>query len=846
MSNKTQNYKLNLFDRGEKPDNELFNENNRIIDNALYEAYTHTHDGINSAKIKATDVKFSNYDTSLTATNIEDAVKEVFSVANRKIDWIVNSIGRTTDGFNNPDRRVNEIEDDFSRGRQAYIDNLRNAPLFSSTTKIDANSSIEDLTKAVNTTYFKDATADASDIVSGSSFYTKYGVCQNGTMTSNGEVDVYPTGYSDTVIRKGGYVKLNLKGFGVDDPAAYIKKGKTIFGVTGRFESDNPTGWNVGDSIAKDKLTTTNTDTCFIKTMGDNKVGFYSSYNAINVFNREWKHFKVEIVNTKLKFTFYSEDFTGEVSATVDNVSGIEEIYSNPVTNESAIMHRSSYLSYNGSFWGTRRPEFFFVICRKNGKDCVVAIWYDNLTSKMQYFGEINVASKYVIQGFVYDKDSYNDFNNIFQAYGYNKETRRDIDLTIQVRDNYNHSTEEFNPTLAKNEPIERGVQDNYMKKSISSYVSFNGGTLVEDGILLNQGESINVYDLMKYYTNADFEIFNNTSGSKSTVQVVFEYKTGSDTYTYETPTHTGATYWDLSIWKQLSCMRLTCTQGSIILGGISDIDASNDNVLFSEEWGFVGREVIRVPLGRNKFVYAYPTIDSNYSYKTYTDLVYNDKKTHVADLYIGRDIKLNDYNFNTFRMSANNGYIYSTSYDTRNYTEGSSVGRIYINTKKAIQIGISDDELIIKTNYKAINEYKPFVPMYISSVGKVVGIERRLTPQKYAYICSMDMATGTTSNVVIDWSETIKRTHTEDLRISNDGNTRNALRMLTGVTECYRGQQLVPSMLLGNIIYSKVSNANKTYSIFAGIRSVDEQYNMQHGYLSLYNKMHFINSTRQ
>ena len=77
MSNKTQNYKLNLFDRGEKPDNELFNENNRIIDNALYEAYTHTHDGINSAKIKATDVKFSNYDTSLTATNIEDAVKEV-------------------------------------------------------------------------------------------------------------------------------------------------------------------------------------------------------------------------------------------------------------------------------------------------------------------------------------------------------------------------------------------------------------------------------------------------------------------------------------------------------------------------------------------------------------------------------------------------------------------------------------------------------------------------------------------------------------------------------------------------------------------------------------------------
>ena len=196
--------------------------------------------------------------------------------------------------------------------------------------------------------------------------------------------------------------------------------------------------------------------------------------------------------------------------------------------------------------------------------------------------------------------------------------------------------------------------------------------------------------------------------------------------------------------------------------------------------------------------------------------------------------------------MSANNGYIYSTSYDTRNYTEGNSVGRVYINTKKAIQIGISNNELIIKTNYKAINDYKPFVPMYISSTGKIVGLERSLTPQKYAYICSMDISTGATSNVVNSWSETTKRTHIEDLRISNDGNTRNALRMLTGVTECYRGQQLVPSMLLGNIVYSKVSNAIKTYSIFEGIRSVDTQYNMQHGFLSLYSKMHLINSTRQ
>ena len=220
---------------------------------------------------------------------------------------------------------------------------------------------------------------------------------------------------------------------------------------------------------------------------------------------------------------------------------------------------------------------------------------------------------------------------------------------------------------------------------------------------------------------------------------------------------------------------------------------------------------------------------------------------THVADLYVGRDIKLNDYNFNTFRMSAKGGYIYSTYYDTRNYTEGNYIGRVYTNVRKIFRYDInSSNDLTVISNGSSVSNFKPFVPMYISSTGKVVGIERSLTPQKYAYLCSMDISTCITSNVMGEWSETEKRTHIEELRVSDDGNTRNALRMFTGVTECYRGQQVVPNMLLGNIIYSKTSNSSKTYSIIEGIREINSDYNVQHGFLSLYNKMFNINSTRQ
>ena len=57
MANKTPNIGLTLFERGDRPDNELFNGNNLLIDTALHEASTHTHNGINSAKIQATDVQ---------------------------------------------------------------------------------------------------------------------------------------------------------------------------------------------------------------------------------------------------------------------------------------------------------------------------------------------------------------------------------------------------------------------------------------------------------------------------------------------------------------------------------------------------------------------------------------------------------------------------------------------------------------------------------------------------------------------------------------------------------------------------------------------------------------------
>lgn len=845
MANKTPNIGLTLFERGDRPDNELFNENNLLIDTALHEASTHTHNGINSAKIQATDVKFSNYDTGLSATNIEDAVKEVFHVANRKIDWIVNSIGKTTDGFNNPDRRVNEIEDDFSKARTKVINSLNNAPLFS-TNKLDSTSSIDDVTEAINNLKFKDATATKEDFISTSKMYTKYGVAEQGAMPSNGETTVYPTGYMDVVIPKGGYTSLILKGFGVEDPAAYIKKGKTIFGVTGRLESDNPTGWNVGDSIAKEKLTTTNTNTCFIKKMSDTKAGFYSSYQAINIFNREWKHFKVDVVSGKLNFTFYSEDFTGQISQTVSNTSGIEEIYSNPYTNESSIMHRRGYLIYNDSFWGERRPEYFFILCRKNSKDCILAIWYDSLNSTFECFGEITIASKYVIQGFVYDKNEYNDFNNNFMAFGYNKETDRDVDLKLFVEDNYNSSDSTFKPTLANTTPIDRGVGDNYIKKSTDDYLLFDGGTLTADGIQFNKDEFVEIKGFTKYYQNVYFEFFNNFSSS-SQVKVTLYTKTGNTSYTYDTTKSGGAEYWSINIWNAITSMKVECTQGSIIVGGISETDATSDNMLFTEEWGFMGEDVMRLPIGRNKFIYAYPNTASNYSYKCYTNLVYNNKVTHVADLYVGRDIKLNDYNFNTFRMRANGGYIYSTYYDTRNYTEGNYIGRVYTNVRKIFRYDInSSNDLTVVSNGSSVSNFKPFVPMYISSTGKVVGIERSLTPQKYAYLCSMDISTCITSNVMGEWSETEKRTHIEELRVSDDGNTRNALRMFTGVTECYRGQQVVPNMLLGNIIYSKTSNSSKTYSIIEGIREINSDYNVQHGFLSLYNKMFNINSTRQ
>lgn len=843
---KTTNLGLTLFDRGDKPSHEIFNENNKIIDTALLEASTHTHNGINSAKIKATDVQFSNYDTGLKADNIEDAIKEVFPVANSKIDWIVDSIGRTYDGFNNPDRRVDEIEEDFKRGRATYINNMKQATLFSTNVNIDESSSIEDIAKAINNTVFKEATATKEDIVAGSSFYTKYGVCQEGAMASNGETTVYPKGYEDTIIKKGGYTNLILKGFGVDDPGAYIKKGKTIFGVTGRFESDNPTGWNVGDSISKQKLTTTNENKCFIQKMQSNKAAFYSSYTTIPVFSREWKHFKVEVVSGKLQFTFYSEDFSGQVTGTVNNLSNVEEIYSNPVTNESVIMHRPSSYSYNSVTWGKRKLELFFLLCKKNGKDSLIVVYYDNLLSSFEYLGEINIESKYCIQGFVYDKDKYSDTLNKFLAYGYNKETGKDVDLYIQIQDNYNSQTELFAPTLVQTTVTERGVQDNYIMKTEDNYLSFNGGTLVQDGIKLNKGEYIDIKGFAKHFTNIYFEFFNNNVGTASDIKFTLFSKYLTDTYTYSTPTNGGASYWTLTISKEPVTLRVECTNGSVIVGGISDTDATSQNLLFSEEWGFAGEDVTRLFLGRNKVVYAYANTNSNYSYKCYTDLVYGLTKIHVPDVYIGRDYKLNDYNFNLYRMSAYNNYIYSTYYDTRNFTEGNHVGRVYMNTKKMIQIDIdSNNNLILKNTYRTTNEYKPFVPMYISSIGKVVGYEKSLTPQKYSYLCTMDMNTGTISNVMAEWSETIKRTHIEDLTISNDGTTRNALRMLTGVTECYRGQYLVPHMLVGNVIYNKTANDTKTNALY-DMRTINSNYNIESGFLSLYHKMHQINSTRQ
>ena len=868
----TPNLKLNLFNGNDRPNHELFNENNQIIDNILVKASTHDHDGVNSAKIKATNVVFNSTDTTLSANNLEDAVKEVFQEADSKIQWITDTIGTTSSGVSNPDAKVDEILSDFQSAKQTYLENMKKATIFKvQGTLPSSNASIKEINDAINNTTYKDATGTSDDIVAGYTAIDKYGVPVTGTINDQTQTIIMPNSSKDVVFKKGAYQTFSLMGFGTENPEVHIRKGCNILGVQGLLSEHGSNGWDIGEYIHNSKLTQIHKDSCYLKELlHSNYIGNSTARSSfvsvkypitITVGNKSIiaQHFKV---TAKGELIAYTSNFRDYVIKSINDLA----------TSTYGTLSRNPYTNQNG-IQIVQHPHASYIISLNNGYIVIVNL----STFNTVYSQRILDGSLF---GMVVNKDNK---TNLSKVVIYGKYNGNYYSTVIKSTNTEDTNATWSSITYVLGPDIYYSLVDTNGRHSVEVIPKYTSSTknsnklyttnckLDGQRLFLNAGDKIKINRLIKPFELFEIEASIPIGGASSKIRVSFNDSNGG-TFSEDT-TISSTSSATVSYISEVddNIITIECISGQVKLHGIhtSTYDGLDViNKLFSKEWGFMGHNL--VPMGQLKIdgtydmalVWSGSHTDIDEATSTAMigisqidltkDLLEKIPKIRrclsISDMYLGSyqtvDINHSCLSF----MSEYDGYLFGTFPNKQVSSVAVTGTRYYKFNRKLVKIGLSVND----ANDLAINKekesyglhYRLFKPMFINHLGEVIGLERGATLNKFTYLTKLN---SNLSGGLIDvnWSEDFYRTAEEEMKILDDGTCLNTLRMFTGVIRCYNEDNtLSNTKLLGNVYKSSSEYYDDTTADMGA--SIDLNKSYYNGFVSIFNPVYKINDIRQ
>ena len=874
----TPNLKLNLFNGSDKPNYELFNDNNLKIDEVLNNAKTHNHDGINSSKIKATNVVFNSGDTTLNANNLEDAVKEVFTEADNKITWITNAIGKTSTGVSNPDIKADEIKADFDTAREKYLNNVKNYTLFNlNGYSVNSTSSINDVAEAINNTTFKEATATKDDMLTSAHGITKNGIVEYGTIEPIDYLMAKPSAERAVTIDKGMYKELFLPAMSVDNPAFHIKKGKSILGIQGMLLDHGSNGWDIGESIPKNKLDTLNTNSIFYKKKSGG-TGIYSSIATPVTIKKDngtfidVQHFrlvngKIECYTSDLK-EYYTVDFT-TVDSSINSSGSIQQ---NNITTKKMfkvfkqydklyaaiayknrifivdILSKSIFYKYPASTSSNLNMNISEILIPKN---------FSGSTYNICFIGE---------GGYIACKPVYNSLGTEIEKWIGHK--KHDLDFY------YTRETEGA-VTLIPKETVTEEQTSSFSTKVTKANLT------VEDGyITLSAGDKLKISKYLAKHSTIELIYSVPMGGGQATLQVLDD----EDGLIEQIQTSSTATTVKSIRIGSNSEITLSCTQNKIRITGIKVAEAGyadTRNKLFSTDWGYLGSRAIyntvevkgtedeayllygghekSLDEGKSTAIFAVAKFTAINSIDNIS-LFNLGQKLIVDDMYAGKD---GEY-LETLRihkclsfMSEYDNYIYGTFPDMRyiNSTVSATGTRYHKFNRRLIKLDITKSGLALVLNQAkpVLTEstksfgYKLFRPMFINHLGQIIGLEQSCTLEKFTYVTKLNSNLLST-DALEDWSETEWRTAEEEFNILDDGNAFNRIKMLQSVVRLYgTNGSISNTKLVGTILTGSNDNVRSTQASMTYDNSdTSVIYTTEQGLLSIYNPVYKINAPRE
>lgn len=868
----TPNLKLNLFNGSDKPNYELFNDNNEKIDTILNNAKTHNHDGINSSKIKATSVVFNSGDTTLQANNLEDAVKEVFTEADNKITWITNAIGKTSSGVSNPDIRVDEIKADFDAARDKYLDNVKRYTLFNlNGYSVASNSSINDIAEAISNTTFKNATATKDDMLTTAHGVTKNGIVEYGTIEPIDYLMIKPNTYSEQKISKGMYKQLYLVPFTVDNPALHIKKGCNILGIQGMLSDHGSNGWDVEDDISKSKLTTLNTNGAYFSKKGDGYGAYSSLKNPVSISNGNGGYITVQHFKyTDNGIACYTPDLKQYVTISITAID--------PDFASSGSLQKN-YITTKRMFKVFKQKDSLYAAIALTKKVYIVELFSKKIMYKYPASDSIlDLTVSEIMIPKEYDVDTYNicfigeegfiSCQPVYDASG----------TAIKKWKGYKKHGLDFKYTKESTGAVSLYPKESTVSEQSSSYPTevVKANMIVEDGtVTLNAGDELTVSRYLSKYSTIELVYSVPMGGTASTIQLLND----DDSIIDQIQTSSSATTVKTINIGASGGLTIKCTAGKIKITGIKVAEAGyadTRNKLFSQDWGYIGgRAILNTVEVNNSINEAYvlfggheKTLDEGKCNAIYSVAKFSatnpiaetsffdlGPKTIIQDMFAGKDpnaIETLKIHRCLCFMSEYDNYIFGTFPDTRHmYSEVSATGTRYFKfNRRLIKLNFS------KSGYRAIATmtestrafvHKQFKPMFINHLGQVIGLEQSCTLEKFTYFTKLN------SNLVSvdafeDWSEVEWRTASEEFKILDDGNALNKIKMVENVTRLYdTNGNMSNTKIIGTVLTAPKDDVRSTQaSMVYNYSDNPISYTTEQGLLSLYNPIYKINGTRE
>lgn len=790
----TSNYGLNIFEGSEAPDKDYINANNEKIDTVLKAASTHNHDGVNSNKINASNVVFDKGETTLTSTDLNSAIQEVFTEADNKIVWGSNIIGKASDNTNDPQKRLPDLKSEFTTERSSYINRMGTAVDFKISTGMPSayNATLENIAEAIENTQIPGITANAADIVSGLPFINKYGLTDAGTVTLNTTAKTLtPSNTSAISITKGFYSnKITIPGFGVENPARYIMEGKTIAGVAGTLKPTDDSGWNPQNAILKTKLTATSANNCFYKALPTTLNGQFAVSKCPDIVAPSNAPSLVKAFDGSSLFIFgqggvipYKADMTpvAGVPGVYYNSSHGNPLY-NPYTNKPLFYVSNRINGADGTYHK-------YAVTASSTQVTMIDLFSANCNQPTTYTK--TYSSNFVpVDIMVYDNKTpytiaagYKEFAIIIGKY---TDTGRYGYITICFG-----GPSDTTASISNIVDLKPGAYFYPRTGELGQYVRLDCGTAfgTQNGYVFTGTAFMETHNLTQNQTQlATVKVkVRNTSATNS----VINFKTVSKTsHTYDTKvdavqktyswtisatksitSQTYATY-EFTYDSSLNDFRIDVASGSVEICevNVEGTDGAYYNILTDSRYyaGTNMKPITSTILNGAVFhVWGVTTYDNTtctsylifQDYNLYTNqpnpyalTIFNETETvgyvvkKVTDMNITykttssnpSNCKYYPYSLFSYAQPMKNSIVFVSSYANQNVVQSSSSNYSWpLNKRRVISAywDVNNNEIAINNSLGNSTSYKAFRPLYYDANACVVGIEQECTPQMFTYI---------------------------------------------------------------------------------------------------------------